>query len=65
MEKLALFGCPQTRPTPLPYAHQTIEADDLAAVTEALAADWITEGPTVARFERALAAPGSGSGPAR
>ena len=43
------------RPTPLPYAHQTIEADDLAAVTEALASDWITQGPTVARFERALA----------
>jgi len=56
MDKLALFGGPPVRATaPLPYAHQTIEADDLAAVTEALASDWITQGPTVARFERALA----------
>src|SRR5436309_512475 len=55
MEKLSLFGGTPSRPTPLPYAHQTIEADDLAAVTEALASDWITQGPTVARFERALA----------
>jgi dTDP-4-amino-4,6-dideoxygalactose transaminase len=39
----------------LPYAHQTLEADDLAAVGAALASDWITQGPTVARFERALA----------
>ena len=43
------------RPTPLPYAHQTIEPDDLAAVNAALTADWITQGPLVARFERALA----------
>src|SRR5438445_1827564 len=55
MEKLSLFGGTPSRPTPLPYAHQTIEADDLAAVTEALASDWITQGPTVTRFERALA----------
>jgi perosamine synthetase len=40
---------------PLPYAHQTIEPDDLAAVNAALTADWITQGPLVARFERALA----------
>jgi len=39
----------------LPYAHQTIEPDDLAAVNAALTADWITQGPLVARFERALA----------
>ena len=54
-EKLALLGGTPARPTVLPYAHQTIEADDLAAVTEALASDWITQGPTLARFERALA----------
>src|SRR2546426_12072616 len=55
MEKLSLLGGTPARPTVLPYAHQTIEADDLAAVTEALASDWITQGPTLARFERALA----------
>ena len=54
-ETLALQGGPPVRPTPLPYAHQTIEPDDLAAVGTALAADRITQGPTVARFERALA----------
>jgi len=51
---LALLGGHPTRPTLLPYAHQTIEPDDLAAVGEALTADWITQGPIVARFERAL-----------
>src|SRR2546422_213262 len=55
MDKLALFGGPPMRATLLPYAHQTIEPDDLAAVTQALASDWITQGPTIARFERAFA----------
>jgi perosamine synthetase len=54
-ETLALHGGPSVRRTPLPYAHQTIEPDDLAAVGEALTADWITQGPIVARFEGALA----------
>ena len=56
MEKLALFGGPAVRATRLPYARQTIEADDTAAVQEALGGDWITQGPLVARFEQALAA---------
>jgi perosamine synthetase len=55
MSMLALLGGSPVRPTPLPYAHQTIEPDDLAAVGDALTADWITQGPAVARFERALA----------
>src|SRR5882724_11118539 len=55
MGKLALLGGTPVRPALLPYAHQTIERDDLAAVSDALAADWITQGPMVARFERALA----------
>jgi perosamine synthetase len=49
------LGNSPVRPTPLPYAHQTIEPDDLAAVNAALTADWITQGPLVARFEQALA----------
>src|SRR5213594_1374619 len=57
MDKLALFGGPPVRATaPLPYAHQTIEADDLAAVQAALGGDWLTQGPVVARFEQVLAA---------
>src|SRR5437879_1590582 len=56
MEPLALQGGPAVRATRLPYARQTIEADDTAAVQEALGGDWITQGPLVARFEQALAA---------
>lgn len=38
----------------LPYGRQSIDEDDIAAVTEALRGDWLTQGPTVARFEEAL-----------
>src|SRR5574341_2407548 len=55
MDELALLGGRPVRATLLPYARQTITAEDVAAVGEALAADWITQGPAVARFERALA----------
>lgn len=40
----------------LPYGRQSITDDDLAAVTEALKADWITRGPKVQEFEEAVAA---------
>jgi len=40
----------------LPYGRQTIEDDDIAAVVEALKADFLTTGPTVAAFETAFAA---------
>lgn len=39
----------------LPYGRQTIEDDDIAAVTEALRGDFLTTGPTVETFERAFA----------
>jgi UDP-4-amino-4,6-dideoxy-N-acetyl-beta-L-altrosamine transaminase len=39
----------------LPYGRQTIEDDDIAAVVEALRADFLTTGPTVAAFEDAFA----------
>ncbi len=39
----------------LPYGRQTIEDDDIAAVTEALRADFLTTGPMVGRFEAAFA----------
>lgn len=38
----------------LPYGRQTIEADDIAAVTEALQSDFLTTGPRVDAFESAL-----------
>lgn len=40
----------------LPYGRQTIEDDDIAAVAEALRADFLTTGPTVEAFETAFAA---------
>jgi UDP-4-amino-4,6-dideoxy-N-acetyl-beta-L-altrosamine transaminase len=39
----------------LPYGRQTIEDDDIAAVVEALRADFLTTGPTVEAFETAFA----------
>ena len=38
----------------LPYGRQRIEADDIAAVVAVLEGDWLTTGPAVAAFERAL-----------
>ncbi len=40
----------------LPYGHQVVEDDDIAAVTAALRGDFLTTGPTVAQFEGAFAA---------
>src|SRR5438094_434409 len=39
----------------LPYGRQTIEDDDVAAVTAALHSDFLTTGPRVEEFERAFA----------
>ncbi len=39
----------------LPYGRQVIEEDDVQAVCEALRSDYLTTGPTVGRFETALA----------
>ncbi|WP_374376401.1 UDP-4-amino-4,6-dideoxy-N-acetyl-beta-L-altrosamine transaminase [Dongia sp.] len=39
----------------LPYGRQSIDADDLASVSTALQADYLTTGPAVGRFEQAFA----------
>lgn len=39
---------------PLPYGKQLVDADDIAAVTAQLGDDWLTQGPTIAKFEAAL-----------
>lgn len=39
----------------LPYAKQSINEADIAATATALKGDWITRGPTVEAFERAVA----------
>ncbi len=46
---------PKPPPAILPYGRQTIEDDDIAAVTAALRADFLTTGPLVERFETAFA----------
>jgi perosamine synthetase len=39
----------------LPYGRQRVDEDDIAAVVEVLRGDWLTTGPRVAEFERAVA----------
>ena len=55
-EPLAIDGGTPVRRTLLPYGRQSIDEDDIAAVVEVLRSDWLTTGPKVAQFERALAA---------
>lgn len=40
--------------SPLPYARQWIDDTDIAAVVDVLRSDFVTQGPTVDRFEAAL-----------
>jgi len=40
----------------LPYSRQSVSEDDIRAVVEVLRSEWLTTGPTVDRFERAVAA---------
>lgn len=42
-------------PSPLPYARQWIDDDDIAAVTAVLRSEHVTQGPATAEFEAALA----------
>ena len=39
----------------IPYGRQDITDADVAAVAEVLRSDWITQGPVIERFERAVA----------
>ncbi len=39
----------------IPYAHQDVDEADVQAVADVLRSDWITQGPSVGRFERAVA----------
>ncbi len=39
----------------IPYGRQVISNDDIRAVVEALQSDWLTQGPSVERFEKTVA----------
>jgi perosamine synthetase len=53
--RLAIDGGTPVRETMLPYGHQWIGEDDIAAVVEVLRSDWVTTGPKVGEFEQAFA----------
>lgn len=42
-------------PYRIPYGRQSIDQADIAAVMEVLNSPWLTQGPTIERFEQALA----------
>jgi perosamine synthetase len=54
-EPLALHGGKPVRATALPYARHVVEDEDVQAVADALRSDWLTTGPRVEAFERAVA----------
>ena len=55
MNRLAIDGGDPVRRSVLPYGHQAIDEDDIAAVVEVLRSDWITQGPKVDEFEQKVA----------
>lgn len=54
-ERLALHGGRPVRVSALPYARHAVEEDDAHAVVAALRSGWLTTGPLVGAFERAVA----------
>src|SRR5262245_55242280 len=55
MTEASLSQGPSSQAAPLPYSRQWLDEEDLRAVAEVLRGDWLTQGPTVESFERALA----------
>ncbi|MGA9223848.1 MAG: DegT/DnrJ/EryC1/StrS family aminotransferase, partial [Pseudomonas graminis] len=39
----------------IPYGRQSVDQADIDAVVEVLKSDWLTQGPTLERFESAMA----------
>lgn len=52
---LAIDGGEPVRPELLPYARQSVDERDIAAVTDVLRSSWLTTGPLVDEFERVFA----------
>ncbi|MDP7477556.1 MAG: DegT/DnrJ/EryC1/StrS family aminotransferase, partial [Candidatus Peribacteraceae bacterium] len=55
MSDLAINGGTPVREAMLPYGKQTIEQDDIEAVTNALQSDFLTTGPEISAFEKEFA----------
>jgi len=53
--RLAIDGGTPVRQTMLPYGRQWVDDADVQAVVEVLRSDWLTTGPKVGEFERAVA----------
>lgn len=53
--RLAIDGGIPVRTARLPYGHQWLDKDDIAAVIEVLRSDWLTTGPKVTEFENTFA----------
>jgi UDP-4-amino-4,6-dideoxy-N-acetyl-beta-L-altrosamine transaminase len=55
MTKLAIDGGTPVRTTPLNYGRQWLDDDDIKVVENVLRGDWLTMGPSVDEFEKAVA----------
>ena len=55
MECLAIDGGVPIRREGLPYGHQWVDDEDIAAVVGVLKGDWITQGPKIEEFETKVA----------
>ena len=42
-------------PIMIPYGRQSVDEDDIASVVDVLRGDWLTQGPSIERFEEAVA----------
>ena len=40
---------------PIPYGRQSVDETDIASVSSVLRGDWLTQGPSIDAFERAVA----------
>lgn len=54
-DDIALYSGQPTRDSYLPYGKQWIDNEDLKAVIDVLQGDFITTGPTIVNFEKAIA----------
>jgi len=55
ISNLAINGAKPVRDSLLPYGRQSIDEKDLKHVCDILQSDWLTQGPEIERFEKAIA----------